>query len=1827
MITITGQVVDKSDGSPLVNYQVHVEFDSMLSDDQADDASTDAAILVSASARSNENGDFLFTVDPQGEPQDPVKLTISATDGRIAESRSTTLQALARRVVIRVDPVDPFQVAPSDLPGLGQRLRLTGRVIDISGAAVSAELPVVLWGRKNIDGGPPSEPTPLLITTTQAGGQFFGPWPDDVLTEAFGQVNGGEPVPISLDDQSRIVQEVLLVTTLPEDEDEVCECDQPTPRAPEQDDLVSNPEAFSQDLGGGCTDLSTPNRTLEEFNYSYVVRTSQPRVKALTINTNPIVPSHLLTDLLGASVSHMALRSERINTDVFDQAGLELDVDTALHLVRTNKPPSPESIARAAWLSNIHRTKDLIGSVLRNKPSRTPLNADAPIDWDETPTIHQSVEIAFGHLLNFKEVWRADGYSLGDLLYSLPLAPGQRRRVAVVDWDRRSSSGRSESLESEESLDAVIQRDRDIQEIVGTNLHETTRGGSRNTTYGAAGGIGAGFIGDGFGIFGGIAGGGGGSDSSSWQRSARRFSAESSQNLRDRVGQRASSLRRVRSTVVQAVAQGETLRAESEVVANYNRCHAVTMEYFEVLRHFLVTHEISEVNECVFVPLPMTLFNRAKALRWRSTLSRYLMKRQLRRAFGSIERVADNWVGWDYPISRFSEEEPHTIEGELRMSFALPRPRDAEDGEFQRDEWLPYSGLLPFLPQHVFNKLVDMASEATKDQQAARDDAFRREIAPQIAENLVNQLRFSLVGKDGGETRIPLDATLVSRYRENRSLYVSLRPAGNISSIPREDIAYFKIEYEGQPLPPDANVIIHRGKVRYRTDHMTALLFNESRILNDISVGDSVSIATPVSRRELRNPRQLDRRRSEELVDHLNEHLEFYHQAIWRNLDAQRRYMLLDAIRVPGQNGKSVASVCSNELIGIVGNSLVLPVSPGQQIDTTINRLDENGESIELINAYATAPTPPLRLSVPTRGVYAEAIIGNCNSCEEMDDNLYWRWANDKLLAPPEISGPISAATRATDEPDLTPTPLPSPLVNIQAAPDVPDPFGLAGAFSLLSKPELFRDITGLEGTQKNAIAAFDSALSAASSMGGEAAKLARQQELSKNADRMLDRISTAVDNDLLTEQQGRDLTQSVLEGMSGKAEPQSAAPTEDKTVKEALDKASKADKGKVKVTSAGETVEASFEGAQTVIGASGIVGFFEPGGSLATTNIAAMNEPNIRSGDLTPEKHETLAKLKAIINPGRYAQLVGLKVINELAPNYSLMRKLHITYPADPKDNNKVEGKGRLPIVVIAHGNHRSSNRAGALVENHKRYIYLQEALAKEGFVSVSVDMNICADVNSAVEMRAKLVIDAVNSLRKMDKKGSGNRLEKRLDFNNVVLVGHSRGGEAVCRAAVLNREEKIKSKRFKVRGVCSIAPMDLMGNHLNSFGNTTLESKHTPFYLVLYGALDCDVGGWGGARSLSGTGFRLYDRAKCDKSMIFIDKANHNRFNDVWMADKDSPAMQTDDSSQDPRDIAGRLLSQSTHRELAVEYITALCKWKQLSDAGERFLLNNSRRNKAGADVSVQWSFGKDINVLNALQSASPNNAVISAEFKKFFEVAKTAPLAGTLEKDTNQVNALLAVNPAPAVGPIPSAAEITLGTKKLRNWKPYDLLCLRVSAEMDVATAATISAAKLPQYSVSITDGNNNTETADSIAHPLFNTLHKPVAHIGFTPQIRILTSTAATAGKIKTSHPHRLATGDEVKVGGHAGSVPSINSVHKVTVLSADTFSIPVTITTDGAGGILSKAENLTALRMETVAVPLGALGALDLKDIRMISITPAIGFPTKMLFDSLQLVKV
>ncbi|MGZ8822281.1 MAG: hypothetical protein ACXWX1_13295, partial [Aeromicrobium sp.] len=538
----------------------------------------DEGLLSPASVTGQPAADGSFAVDvgPDDDVQGPFKLIVTSPAGNATAERDIATSDIGQAVTVEVTPVPPVTLPEGRDPFEGVRTRITGRVLRTTGDAAAEGLPVVLWGSAD----PNETPKALVTTATGTAGYFSADWPPDRLTQAFATVSGLDAGAIALEDE-RLPRRVILVLDLAESAAKPpsdCDCETATPRTPDQEDLAANPEAFSTDLGGKCVDFTTPNRVLEEFTFFAVVRTTQPDVKGLTMDPPVVLPKPIVKRLLD-----IAERAELLQAASQPMRGIEPDPTGRPSEARaresrgTSAAPrgasladarlrpevvsemltgpgrlTSERLALAERVSKFHNATSLINGALFTGTPRGSVTASNTIDWDATATTYQAISVAHGHLLTLRQVWRADGYSLGDLLYSLPLAPCQKKQIALIDWDRRAVTARRESRTAAESLQASISRDRDISEIISTTLTESVRGGSKAKTWAAGGGFGA-FIGP---LVIGGGGGASGASSTAWQNSARHVAGSSLQQVRDRTLQAASSTRSQRSTIVQTVRQG-----------------------------------------------------------------------------------------------------------------------------------------------------------------------------------------------------------------------------------------------------------------------------------------------------------------------------------------------------------------------------------------------------------------------------------------------------------------------------------------------------------------------------------------------------------------------------------------------------------------------------------------------------------------------------------------------------------------------------------------------------------------------------------------------------------------------------------------------------------------------------------------------------------------------------------------------------------------------------------------------------------------------------------------------------------------------------------------------------------------------------------------------------------------------------------------------------------------------------------------------------------------------------------------------------------------------
>jgi len=848
----------------------------------------------------------------------------------------------------------------------------------------------------------------------------------------------------------------------------------------------------------------------------------------------------------------------------------------------------------------LNKINALERAYIENHPGRMNLTVETGIDWDETPTIYENTTIAHGHILHFKQKWKAAGYSLGNLLYSLPLAPCQEKQIAIVDWDRKESGTRDEQQVVAEDLQANISRDREISEMVRSSFGESINASSHNSTSSTSAAIGGGIGGFiapiVFGIAGGVSHSGASSSSNASQNSARNLSANSLSNMQDSTSQSASSLRSQRNTVIQSVAQNESVSVQTEVVKNNNHCHAMTVEYFEVLKHYTIEQHLADVQECLFVPMPMSQFDNKKVLRWTNTLQRTIYGRKLRKGFSAIERIDNNYVDSTFPQGSYCDEDIEEFSGHFTISFELQRPVIKEIDEATKTE--EYDLSIPF--PWFFGRLVFHLEREVPLTEAEKDRIFELQYVPNIVRSFVDEITIIAIADDGAERELDLDLTLLSSYRKGVALKVSIATNGT-QQITRKQIKHLRFRANTE-VKSFSKIILRSAYLSYATPYLHEYIVRKSRVNNDIinienddgtKVTDAALMYTPLNHRENQNPKKEDREAATALVGFLNEHLELSHKIIWSSMDASRLFGLLDGYIAPHSGQKSVASVVDNKIMGVIGNNLVLKVIPGEKLDPVFKHVED------LFAHYQpTTPLDPYRVSVPTKGVYAESVMGKCNSCEEIDETKHWRFDDEPCGTKPPAIDPVSTASRRSEPGNLQVKDLPANIINLQTPAALPDPSGLSAALELLGKSGVFKDLTGLEGTQANALGALKTTSQSVTDLAAiskDFASLAVMANQKKDGAKQIEQIKKLNKEGFLSDEDTKNQIVKVLDSFTdaassvvGKKDKENAAPlTSSPEIKKAITNASNSEGGNVNVTRGAdgtETVSVANDSRQTLI-------------------------------------------------------------------------------------------------------------------------------------------------------------------------------------------------------------------------------------------------------------------------------------------------------------------------------------------------------------------------------------------------------------------------------------------------------------------------------------------------------------------------------------------------------------------------------------------------------------------------------------------------------------------
>jgi len=650
-------------------------------------------------------------------------------------------------------------------------------------------------------------------------------------------------------------------------------------------------------------------------------------------------------------------------------------------------------------------------------------------------------QIKLGLVHEYRLAWYPLGHSLGQILYSLPLAPGESVNLAVIDWSRQDTTQRTEQTKLDEQLIHDQHRDRTITETVRGAVGEFQEGSSfmagaamsvgASTAAGAAigsvvPGIGT-AIGAGVGLLAGLALSIGGSSSDS--SGSRSVASNTVQKLSDNISQASSAMRELQSTVVVQSTQSEREAIETRTVVNYNHSHTLTVLYYEVLRHFRVVTELARRRPAVLVRLKTHWFDGTttvqEALEHRAALEAALLDTKFAGGFDSVERLnrlGKPWADFTKPLPQLAAPPPDPSFPPLFHYFTF----EMTTGGFHRE-------------QDNHKSSVEIRSTLLFE-----DGASVHLVNIDGGPVLTNFGAFSEADKVNKFTAVPQGvATVPGAKITGIRLAVGVFPTdGDTAKVSFSHIKLTAMDAAG---PPGVLILDQP----YENGHLIITNVNDEMgrvlvlpTLRPLPAPPPTYAAADVA----------DHAKGMELLAHLTRHNGFYSRAILLGQNPVERASDLDGIKFP--DGSTALDHLESRPLEVLGNYVAYPCSDGNWTRKVLDLLEPAEEALDM-------PIEERLVTLPTRGVFAEAKLGHCNASEEIDNTRFWDWQQSPIPhMAPEIA-PVQPVSPQPQQQNVSPTPFPASLVNIVNPPNAPDPTGMAAVLNLLGTSNIFRDMSG----------------------------------------------------------------------------------------------------------------------------------------------------------------------------------------------------------------------------------------------------------------------------------------------------------------------------------------------------------------------------------------------------------------------------------------------------------------------------------------------------------------------------------------------------------------------------------------------------------------------------------------------------------------------------------------------------------------------------------------------------------------------------------------------
>lgn len=719
-------------------------------------------------------------------------------------------------------------------------------------------------------------------------------------------------------------------------------------------------------------------------------------------------------------------------------------------------------------------------------PVESPIDVETFLDgMERNPRgVPKAATLGMGYIVKMHQLWIPTGLSLGDLVYSLPLAPGEQQRIAFADERASLSVREQESMTAEEWQRYNENADSSTHAVFSSAFNEAASGGSKMKTSTESGSFGGGLGVGGFfgGIVAGLGIGGGYADStttgssSSWQNASRDYVSNASQDFHSALARSAAARRTASRTSVRLATASERREVVTKVITNHNHNHALTMQYWEVLRHFGVTSSVDDVQLVCFVPFEVVQFLPGGTPRTLPTgnYSRdYLLYR-----YGALLRHHDvlaSRLWWRSELS-------HGLR--LLRSFAGNPTMAVESSSGSAQDIVAVSLSGSFMPfEDIYVTAVSTTGARVGPIRMTGSSADVAAGAETRA-GLLQLLRSRRAGTSETRTAslaLPdyVSRSNLARFEFSRSFrtfsYRLTLPSGlglgdlmgYLANSKSLDVTMSPDELEREISGPI--VADPRATIGATLDLLEAY--------NGAGGTEVMPVVMPVAARRL--PPVLsfaDLLRIEALLQHVVQNTVEYSKAVWQSLTPEERAILLEQFTIGVPSGGlpdatdevPLLNCVANQVLGYFGNAAIMPFFIPAPLAEKVGYTSRDvQESLLRFHRQAYRPAQS-SITLPARGVLGEAVLGSCESSEKIDLTRFWNWQDSPadsatdpatlaatLLGANELVGAGGAQAPATLENGS--------MVTINQGPTAMTPAELAAAL-IKGQPEsnLPKDLTGI---------------------------------------------------------------------------------------------------------------------------------------------------------------------------------------------------------------------------------------------------------------------------------------------------------------------------------------------------------------------------------------------------------------------------------------------------------------------------------------------------------------------------------------------------------------------------------------------------------------------------------------------------------------------------------------------------------------------------------------------------------------------------------------------